>query len=385
MTPTPNETPVILANAALVLETETVTGGVVLKDGKIAEIFSGRAVPAGAIDCQGDYLAPGLVELHTDNLERHMTPRPGVDWPHAAAIMAHDAEFAGVGVTTVFDAMRVGSIISGVNKYKKYARQMVDEILALRQQGSLRISHYFHLRAEICSQTLIEEMAEFGPDDRIGIVSLMDHTPGQRQFADLTQMRTYVQGKYALSDDETEKHFELLRSVKAKHGAANEAAALADARAYGSVIASHDDTTRAHVAQSAQYGIRLAEFPTTLEAATACAEAGIAVMMGAPNLLRGGSHSGNVAASDLVDAGLLDILSSDYVPASLLMSAVKLGQQAGNMATGIRTVTRAPALAAELPDRGEIAIGARADLVRFTLVDDFPRTRGVWVQADRVA
>ncbi len=382
MTPTPSA---ILANATLVLENETLKGGVVITDGKIAEIFTGSTVPAGALDCEGDYLAPGLVELHTDNLERHMSPRPGVDWPHAAAIMAHDAEFAGAGVTTLFDAMRVGSLTSGKGKYKKYARQMADEILALRARGALRISHYFHLRAEICSETLIEEMAEFGPEDRIGIVSLMDHTPGQRQFADLSQMKTYFQGKYAMSDTDVTEHFELLRRVKAPHGEANESAAVAKARAYGSVIASHDDTTRDHVLQSAEYGVRLAEFPTTIDAAKACHEAGISVMMGAPNLLRGGSHSGNVAASDLMDAGLLDIMSSDYAPASLLMSGVKLGQETGNMAVGIRAVTKAPAQAAMLEDRGEIALGLRADLVRFTHIDAFPRTRGVWVQGTRVA
>lgn len=377
--------PVVLANARLILGDEVILGGVVIKDGIIAEIFSGANVPAGAIDCEGDFLSPGLVELHTDNLERHMSPRPGVDWPHSAAIMAHDAEFAGAGVTTVFDAMRVGSIITGKSNYKKYARQMVDEILTLRSLGSLRISHYFHLRAEICSETLIEEMAEFGPDDRIGIVSLMDHTPGQRQFADLTQMRTYLQGKYSMSDAAVEEHFKLLRQVKEKYGVANEAAAVSDAHLYGSVIASHDDTTEEHVVQSAKYGVGLAEFPTTIEAAKACHEQGISVMMGAPNLLRGGSHSGNVAAKDLAEAGLLDIMSSDYAPASLLMSAVLLGNLGGDMAAGIRTVTKAPAMAAGLEDRGEIAVGLRADITRFELVDAYPKTSGVWVQGLRVS
>ncbi|OUS07866.1 phosphonate metabolism protein PhnM [Rhodobacterales bacterium 52_120_T64] len=380
-----DQSSIILANARIVLDNEVIRGSVVVKDGKIADIATGTTVPSGAIDFDGDYLSPGLVELHTDNLERHMSPRPGVDWPHGAAIMAHDAEFAGAGVTTLFDAMRVGSLTTGNSDYKKYARPIMNEIMALRKAGSLRISHYFHLRAEICSETLIEEMAEFGPDDRIGIVSLMDHTPGQRQFADVDQLRKYMRGKHSMNDAAFEGHIELLLGVKAKHGTANEAAAVEHARSYGSVIASHDDTTSGHVAQSALHGVRLAEFPTTLEAANACHEAGIAVMMGAPNLLRGGSHSGNVAASDLVDAGLLDIMSSDYAPASLLMSAVRLGVEAGNMATGIKTVTKAPAQAAALMDRGEIIIGARADLVRFTVVDAFPRTCGVWVQGKRVA
>lgn len=376
----------IFANADVVLHDEVVRGGVVIKNGLIDDVFTGNTMPTGAIDCEGDYLSPGLVELHTDNLERHMSPRPGVDWPHPAAIMAHDAEFASSGVSTVFDAMRVGSINSGTkSKYGKYARQMTNEILALREQNGLRISHYFHLRAELCSETLIEEMAEFTAEDRIGIVSLMDHTPGQRQFTDLTQFRKYLQGKRAMNDDEMEEHFALLHSIKAKHGAENETAAVDQARKYQAVLASHDDTTTEHVEQSARYGINLAEFPTTLEAAKACKENGIAVMMGAPNLLRGGSHSGNVAASDLVDAGLLDILSSDYAPSSLLMAAAKLGRESGDMAKGMHTVTEAPARAAGLTDRGNIAVGQRADLVRFNMIDTFPHTRGLWVQGKRVA
>ena len=139
----------ILANARLVLKDEVISGGLVIKNGIITEVFSGSNVPSGALDCEGDFLSPGLVELHTDNLERHMSPRPGVDWPHAAAIMAHDAEFAGAGVTTVFDAMRVGSINSGKSKIKKYAREIVDEILLLREENALRISHYFHLQFEV--------------------------------------------------------------------------------------------------------------------------------------------------------------------------------------------------------------------------------------------
>ena len=177
----------ILANAKIILPDAVIPGSVVLRDGVIADIAEGTAVPQGAVDCAGRYLAPGLVELHTDNLERHMKPRPKVDWPHRAAIIAHDRELAGTGITTVFDAIRVGSIVSddGRKRYDKYARNMADEILMMRDSGALSISHHIHLRAEVCSETLEEELAEFGPDDKVGIVSLMDHTPGQRQFRDV--------------------------------------------------------------------------------------------------------------------------------------------------------------------------------------------------------
>ncbi|MDX1820131.1 MAG: alpha-D-ribose 1-methylphosphonate 5-triphosphate diphosphatase [Paracoccaceae bacterium] len=376
-------TETILNNATLVLPEGTMQGHLVIRDGLIAEIGTGHA--ARGEDCEGDLLIPGLIELHTDNLERHIQPRPGVDWPHAAAIIAHDAELASVGITTVFDAMRVGSIPSGVGRYKAYARGLSSELLELRAQGALRISHFLHLRAEVCSETLVDEMALFGPDDRVGIVSLMDHTPGQRQFRDISKLKAYVMGKNAISEAQFVDHVARLRDVSARLGRLHEATAVAEARRYGAVLASHDDTTADQVAVSAGHGIRLAEFPTTPEAAAACRAHGIAIMMGAPNLIRGGSHSGNVAAAELAGMDLLDIVSSDYVPASLLTSALRLGEIWGDLARGIATVTSAPAAATGLADRGRLAPGLRADLVRCRPVAGSAVVRGVWSAGRRAA
>ncbi|MGL6208803.1 MAG: alpha-D-ribose 1-methylphosphonate 5-triphosphate diphosphatase [Paracoccaceae bacterium] len=379
-------TDTILANATLVLPSEVIRGSVHLSEGRIAGIAEGTAVPAGAIDCGGDLVMPGLIELHTDNLERHIQPRPKVDWPHAAAIIAHDAELASVGITTVFDALRVGSVISNEKTgYGEYARQLADEILALRAQNALRISHFLHLRAEICSETLVEELAKFGPDDRIGIVSLMDHTPGERQFRDVNQLRKYVLGKHGVTEDDFLAHIANLQGISVRLGALHERTAVAEAARYGAVLASHDDTTVEHVAISAGYQAHFAEFPTTTEAAAACKAHGIKVMMGAPNLIRGGSHSGNVAAKGLAEADLLDIVSSDYVPSALLSAALMLGDIWGDMARGVATVTQAPAAAAGLADRGHLDVGARADVIRVTRIGGAGALRGTWVQGRRVA
>lgn len=375
----------ILANATLVLPDETVTGSLHVKGGVIADFDTGRAVPPGATDCGGDVVAPGLIELHTDNLERHIEPRPKVSWPHNAAILAHDAELAGTGITTVFDAMRVGSIPSGKGRYLKYARELASELLALRAEDALKISHFLHLRAEVCSETLEEEMAEFGEEDRVGIVSLMDHTPGQRQFRDISKLEAYVKGKLSMTDADFAEHIAQLRALRDQFGAHHESVAVAEAKRYGAVLASHDDTTEEQVLISESYGVRMAEFPTTVEAAKASHERGIAVIMGAPNLIRGGSHSGNVAAGELAGAGYLDILSSDYVPAALLLAAVRLGNDWGDMARGIATVTRNPARAVGLEDRGEIAPGRRADLIRFAIRGGAPALRAVWSRGARVA
>ena len=126
-------TETILTNALLVLPDRMLAGTIVLRDGLIADMTTGNTAVVGAIDCRGDLVMPGLIELHTDNLERHIEPRPKVNWPHAAAIVAHDAELAGVGITTVFDALRVGSVVSDTKiNYGEYARALADEILDLR-------------------------------------------------------------------------------------------------------------------------------------------------------------------------------------------------------------------------------------------------------------
>jgi alpha-D-ribose 1-methylphosphonate 5-triphosphate diphosphatase len=374
-----------IANAQIILETEVVHGCLTLRDGGIAAIDQGSHVPRGAMDCGGDFLAPGLIELHTDNLERHISPRPKVPWPHGAAIMAHDRELAGTGITTVFDAMRVGSIPTGKGRYLKYARELASEMLDLRAGGMLKISHFLHLRAEICSETLIEELAEFTPDDRVGIVSLMDHTPGQRQFRDISKLKAYVMGKNNLNEAEFAEHVANLQDLQVRLGTQHEAAAVAEGRRLGAVLASHDDTTADQVMTSARHGVAMAEFPTTIEAAQACRDNGIAIIMGSPNLVRGGSHSGNVAASDLAERDLLDILSSDYVPAALLMSAVQLGEMWGDMPRGIATVTANPAQHVGLADRGVIGIGKRADIVRFSTDHGTTIARQVWSHGGQVA
>ncbi|WP_336096774.1 alpha-D-ribose 1-methylphosphonate 5-triphosphate diphosphatase [Roseovarius sp. CH_XMU1461] len=375
----------IFTNAAIVLPDEVIHGSVTVEAGEITDISSGGTQVTGAHDLDGDYLMPGMVELHTDNLERHIQPRPKVAWPHMSALIAHDAELAAAGITTVFDAMRVGSILSGQGAdYGKYARQLATELLEMREKDVLRISHFLHLRAEICSETLLDELDEFGPEDRVRILSLMDHTPGQRQFRDISKLKEYVCGKHGLSDAEFEQHVDDRRSLSARLGAKHEAGAVAAAARLGAVMASHDDTTAEQARVSARLGVRLAEFPTTEEAARESRAQGLATIMGGPNLVRGGSHSGNVAASVLAEKDLLDIVSSDYIPGSLLAAGVMLGDLWDDVARGIKTVTANPARFSGLDDRGEVRLGARADLLRMARIEGTPVVRETWVRGRRV-
>ena len=374
----------MLANAELILPDRVTRGAIRIEDGMIAEISEGGAVPPGAIDCAGAHLAPGLIELHTDNLERHLQPRPGVDWPHSAAIFAHEGELASTGITTVFDALRVGVLRGNAAGQERYARAIASEINALTAAGRTRISHFIHLRAEICSESLIEELDEFGAQDNVRLLSLMDHTPGQRQFRDMAKLAQYHQGKHGLDDAAFAAHVAQLVALRERNGDAHEAGAVAAATRIGATLASHDDTTEGQVATSADYGIRLAEFPTTEDAARACHDHGIAVMMGGPNLIRGGSHSGNVSAERLAKGGWLDIISSDYIPSSLLLGACHLARLWGDLPRAFATVTDRPAQAIGLTDRGRIEVGLRADLIRLTDMDRTARLTGVWVAGRQV-
>jgi alpha-D-ribose 1-methylphosphonate 5-triphosphate diphosphatase len=374
-----------IASDAIVLADRVIAGTVTVEAGRIVGVEEGRMDPRAEMWGK-DLLIPGLIELHTDHLEPHYSPRPKVFWDPLSAVLAYDAQIATSGITTVFDSLRAGSdgdrhtLAGGVFKLAA----ALDEA---RTGGMLRVEHLTHLRCEICSEDVIGETERFMATHPVHLVSLMDHTPGVRQFRDENKLREYYRGKSSKTEAELDTFIAARKVSYTRNHDRHRAALIALARAHGVTLASHDDTTLAHVAESHADGVRLAEFPTTIEAAEASRAAGIAVMMGAPNVVRGGSHSGNVAARDLAERGLLDALSSDYVPASLLHGALMLVDTpaVGGLPGSIRLVTKAPAQALGLADRGEIAVGKRADLVRVDASRDIPVVREVLSAGERVA
>jgi len=371
-------------NGRVVLPDEVIHGDVVVRGGRIAVLEDPGSGHSG-VDLDGDWLIPGLVELHTDHLEGHYAPRPRVRWNPVAAVQAHDAQIATSGITTVFDALRVGMD----DDTKLEASDMQTLAAAIedsQQQGRLRAEHFIHLRCEVSAPDVLEGFAAFENDTRVRIASLMDHTPGQRQFTSLDAFRVYYQGKSGMSDGELEALIVKRQAQADKASGLNRRAIAEIARARGIVLASHDDATEEHVAEAAQHGVTLAEFPTTREAAAASQAAGLKVLMGAPNIVRGGSHSGNIAAHDLVGAGLLDVLSSDYFPFSLIHATFILGEAEGGngLPAAVAMVTANPARVAGLHDRGAILEGMRADLVQVRVTEHVPVVRAVWREGVRV-
>jgi alpha-D-ribose 1-methylphosphonate 5-triphosphate diphosphatase len=377
----------VFANARIVLADHVIERGwVAVSDGKIDEIGEGNA-PERGDDLAGDLLLPGLVELHTDHLEAHYVPRPKVHWDPVAAVVAYDAQLATSGITTVLDSLRVWREELAVEANGD-PDILANAIAEARDADLLRADHFLHLRCEVPMPGVVEEANRLIRRDDIRLLSLMDHTPGQRQFRDEQKLRNYYRGKNGgMTDKELDVLFAKRIEYQAQYAEANHRGLVRMAQAYDVPLASHDDTELEHVDEALRDGVSIAEFPTTTEAADALHAVGIKVLMGAPNLVRGGSHSGNVATSDLARAGRLDVLSSDYIPASLLMAALMLPDKVPgiDLAAAIRTVTKTPAEAVGLDDRGEIALGRRADMIRVRTVGEVPVVRSVWRTGNRVA
>lgn len=374
----------VLTNAKLILENEIVTGTIAFDETGITSVDQGASSLPGAIDAGGDYVAPGLVEMHTDNMEKHFMPRPKVFWPNGlAAALVHDAQMAAAGVTTVYDAICAGTPFSAKDYRKDIFSDVMKSLAEGRRENVFRIDHRIHMRCELTSPDLLKDIEPYQDDELVQLVSLMDHTPGQRQWRNLEHLKTY-----ALGNGKTEAEFEEDVVMRRQEGAANVArnwsAVVEMFSTRGIPLATHDDTTVEHVEEGVASGAVISEFPTTVEAAEAAKARGLATVAGAPNVVRGGSHSGGVSVAELAKKGLLDGLSSDYVPASLLQAVTQLSLRHGiALPEAMGMVTWKVADILGLKDRGHLKPGLRADLVRFRLLGETPVIAAVWSRGER--
>lgn len=336
----------IITNVNLVLENEVVKGSLELRDGKIVSMSDSQSQVAGAYDGEGDFLMPGFIELHTDNLEQYFTPRPKVDWPPFSAMSAHDTQLIGSGITTVLDAVALGDFRD--EKRQTNLDLFINTVVDSQKRNLTRAEHLLHLRCEVPHESTVGMFEKYVDLPEVQLVSLMDHAPGQRQFVDVEKYRTYYQGKHNLTDSEMAAFEKKQVELSERWSTQNRNEICRQCREHNIPMASHDDATTAHVQESKDLGMVIAEFPTTVEAAKRSHELGLKVLMGAPNVVRGGSHSGNVAAHELASHGVLDILSSDYYPMSLLEGIYKLSWDERNTLTlpqAVQLVTKNPAQA----------------------------------------
>lgn len=374
----------IYTNYRLQLPEGEVLGTLVVKDGTIREIQPG-VVNTGQ-NGAGDYLLPGLIELHTDNLEQRMSPRPKVNWPLEAAAVYHDRDLAAAGITTVCDAVSVGDLTPNSLRMLQF-EPMINALHQGQSNGRFAVDHHLHLRCELGHEKTFERVEQYIEHPMLCLLSLMDHTPGQRQFAKLEKYKEYYMGKHGVGADEIDQFIVDRIAAQQQHAQQNRQNLVQLARTHSLALASHDDATVEHVREAIDDGVVIAEFPTTLEAAKASHEHGLQILMGAPNLVLGGSHSGNVSAMELVSLDLVDVISSDYVPQSLLQAMFLIVQeQEQPLHEAMKLFTINPAKAIDLNcDRGSLEVGKHADLLAVHHDGIVPRVMEVIRQGKRIA
>ena len=375
----------IFTNARIVTAQEEFTGTVVTENGLIQSIDRSNTSVPGAEDWAGDWLIPGLVEVHTDNLEKHLSPRPGVLWNAHAAMTVHDAQCAAAVITTVLDSVVIGDLDEGGAR-SQTQHTSIAALHQCREEGLMRVEHLLHLRCELSAPDMLEVFHEYADDTLLTLVSMMDHTPGQRQWRDMKTYRRYTERNGSYSDTDFEAMIAQRKADQQAYSLPHRVEIVRECQARALPLASHDDTLLSDIALAVEEGVVMSEFPTTVEAAQAARHAGMAIIMGGPNMVKGGSHSGNVSAAELAQLDLLDIFSSDYVPSSLLMATYMLGQTQGwSLPKAVRTVTINPARAIGLQDRGNVALGQRADLLRVRMNRvGMPVVMQTWLAGQRV-
>ncbi|HWT80808.1 MAG TPA: alpha-D-ribose 1-methylphosphonate 5-triphosphate diphosphatase, partial [Candidatus Methylomirabilis sp.] len=193
----------VFINGKIVTRDQVVAGSLKVADGFIRGVNGGASRTKRSVDLEGDYLFPGLIELHTDTLERHFVPRPGVRWPETAAVLSHDAAILAAGITTVFDALALGDTAENSERVRELDA-MAGSVKMARAHGLLKVDHFLHLRCELSYPDVVSLFRSFDGEPLVKLVSVMDHTPGQRQFTKMEKFLQYYQGKFNLSDSEAE-------------------------------------------------------------------------------------------------------------------------------------------------------------------------------------
>lgn len=366
----------LLIHATVVLADAVQDDVAVLIEGdRIAALDPIASNGARVVDLTGRILIPGLIDLHCDALEKEVEPRPNVHFPLDFACAQADKRNAAAGITTVYHALSFANHELGVRN-NTFAAEIARAVH--QWQPHALVDNRVHARYEVTDETALPILSQLVEEGHAHLISFMDHSPGQGQFRDMEAYRGYLASTYKM--DESTLDEILARKAKAAQGAMARMESLAQtARLQNVAIASHDDDSPEKVAIIEALGAVISEFPINLETAHAARARGLATLFGAPNILRGQSQSGNMRALDAVLAGVADCLCGDYSPAALLPSVMQLPKLAGiTLSEAVALVTRNPARAIGLADRGEIAVGQRADLVEIKQLGGLPQAERVW-------
>lgn len=351
---------------------------IVVRDGLLAEVGPHPGGVGSDVDGSGLMCLPGIVDVHSDGLEREVLPRPGAALPWAFALLSFEGKLRAAGITTVFHGAAYEEGTSPATVRSIAGTRSLCAAVAERGPGPVehRLLHRLDVRSPEGLTALRADLA-----DRPGraLVSHEDHTPGQGQYRDRSYFERYVAGTRGLTDVAAREHVDALVAGREQLLTVREEALawLGELAQAGRIrLLGHDPVDPAEIDELVARGGAVAEFPTTVTAAGAARDLGLPVVAGAPNVLRGGSHAGNVSGEELAALGLVTALASDYLPSSLAAAGFLLAQRKVlELPAAVALVTAGAAEVAGLADRGRLEPGLRADLVLLTPGDPWPTIR----------
>lgn len=374
-----NTLPIYITNANIVLAEDVLTNASLYIENGLISAINPDIVPdqVQTIDAQGKTVMPGMIDLHCDALEKEVEPRPNVHFPIDFACAQADKRNAGAGITTVYHALSFANEELGVRN-NQFAKEIAEAVHQF--QPHALVDNRVHCRYEITDPIGLPILMELMEKQSMHLVSLMDHTPGQGQFKDLAAYKAYFGKSYQKSDAELDQF--IAQKQQQAEGAMERVEQLVKmAHAQGISVASHDDDCKERVDTMTALGVDISEFPINMETAEYARAKGMKTIMGAPNILRGKSQSGSMRALDAVNAGVCDCLCADYSPATLIMAVFKLAEVSElTLAQAIKLVTKNPAEAAKLHDRGVIEVGKRADIIMIANLDGLVQVSDVFVE-----
>ncbi len=355
----------VIRSQRILVAGQVVPADLVLGGGLILEI-----VPYGsrsdAVDLGGMLILPGLVDLHSDAVEKEIEPRPGATFPVKSSLIELDKKLAMSGITTMFHAIAFNDEAIVSSRGTRMADSIIRQIHRINRTD-LTVDNLIHVRYEITSFSSIPIIRALMDEDKMQLFSIMDHTPGRGQFKSIESWKRFHLPVYDLNEEQADA---IIRDKQAgREEACKRITELLDlGRQYNLVLLSHDDDDPDKIDLNREWGITISEFPLNTATAAYAREQGISTGMGAPNVVRGKSQGGNISARDLIRAGHCDYLCSDYHPGSLLQAAFVLREDMQmDFGDSLAMVSSTPARIAGLTDRGEIAENMLADLI---VVDD---------------
>lgn len=376
----------------------TIRGGqVVLPDGAVTAdvtIANGRIeaiVPAGAgektdeartLDAAGAWVLPGLIDIHCDTIEKEVEPRPNALFPLNLAFLQFERKLALHGITTMYHSLSLGV---GLSIRGEELMERLIRYIAQRRGERAMVRHRVHLRYEVSYLVGLPLAQRLIREGLIDYLSFMDHAPGVGQYARPGAFERYVMKNQGVGAEEVAQIVAELEERRARIDWTALRALAAEAAERGIALASHDDDSRKLVDRSASLGAKVVEFPLNLDTAAYATGQGLHVCVGAPNVVRGGSHDRNMSAAEAIRAGAADILCSDYHPASLLQAVFTLEEQGMTLWDAVKLASLQPARALGIArETGSLEVGKQADVLVVRKIDGCPIVSDTFVRGQLV-